>query len=195
MGNNGRIANASLLTGSEDEGQSPASATRTDIFENIYRTYAELVYRVCLRALRDPIEAEDATQDVFVRVLLKLHTFRGESGFSSWLYRVAMNVVLMRFRKNRKSISLDAVPELEMKGIHAVDGDPSSAVNQIDLQTAMKQLPSGVKRVFILHDIQGYHHRQIAQFFGYSVGNSKSQLHRARIRLRELLQGESASRN
>jgi RNA polymerase sigma-70 factor, ECF subfamily len=101
----------------------------------------------------------------------------------------------MRFRKNRKSISLDAVPELEMKGIHAVDGDPSSAVNQIDLQTAMKQLPSGVKRVFILHDIQGYHHRQIAQFFGYSVGNSKSQLHRARIRLRELLQGESASRN
>jgi len=175
-----------------------ASAIGTDTFEDIYRSYAELVYGVCLRTLRDPIEAEDATQDVFVRVLLKLHTFRGEAAFSSWLYRLAMNVVLMRFRKNRKSISLDDVPEPEINdriGAPKVQAYPSNAVDRIDLQTAIKHLPSGVKTVFILHDIQGYRHRQIAQFFGYSEGNSKAQLHRARIRLRKLLQGESIPGN
>jgi RNA polymerase sigma-70 factor, ECF subfamily len=178
--------------------KSCASATGIDVFEDIYRSYAELVYGVCLRTLRDPIEAEDATQDVFVRVLLKLHTFRGEAAFSSWLYRLAMNVVLMRFRKNRKSISLDEVPDLEVNnraGTLMMDAYPSNEADRIDLQTAITHLPSGFKTVFILHDIQGYRHRQIAQFFGYSEGNSKAQLHRARMRLRKLLQRESTSRN
>jgi RNA polymerase sigma-70 factor, ECF subfamily len=180
-----------------DPGKSRVTATGIDIFEDIYRSYAELVYGVCLRTLRDPVEAEDATQDVFVRVLLKLHTFRGEAALSSWLYRLATNVVLMRFRKNRKSISLDEVPEQEINdctGAH-MEAYPRNAVDRIDLQTAIKHLPSGVKTVFILHDIQGYRHRQIAEFFGYSEGNSKAQLHRARIRLRKLLRGESNSKN
>lgn len=178
--------------------KSRGNTTGTDVFENIYRTYAKLVYGVCLRNLRDPIEAEDAAQDVFVRVLLKLHTFRGEAAFSSWLYRLAMNVVLMRFRKNRKSISLDEIPELEINdrtNTHIAEAYPSNAIDRIDLQTAIKHLPPGVKTVFVLHDIQGYRHRQIAQIFGYSEGNSKAQLHRARIRLRKLLKGEPMVKN
>jgi RNA polymerase sigma-70 factor, ECF subfamily len=169
-------------------------ATRSKIFEDIYRSHAELVRGVCLRTLRDPIEAEDATQDVFVRVLLKLHTFRGEAAFSSWLYRLAMNVVLMRFRKNRKSVSLDEFGEVEIKvgsRPRVLESYPNNVVDKIDLQTAINMLPSGVRKVFILHEVQGYRHREIAQFCGYSEGNSKAQLHRARIRLRKLLQGES----
>lgn len=197
--NGGRAAkcdgkNASTM----DESKLCLRAAGTDSFEDIYRSYAELVYRVCLRTLRDPVEAEDATQDVFVRVLLKLHTFRGEAAFSSWLYRLAMNVVLMRFRKSRKSISLDELPELEIEnhtGAQMTEAYPSNAVDRIDLQTALKHLPAGVKTVFVLHDIQGYRHRQIAEFLGYSEGNSKAQLHRARLRLRKLLQRESACRN
>lgn len=195
MSNNGRVSTCLSKNAFGNGGAKLcATAARSDIFEDIYRSHAELVRGVCLRTLRDPIEAEDATQDVFVRVLLKLHTFRGEAAFSSWLYRLAMNVVLMRFRKNRKSVSLDEFGEVETK-----DGaDPrvtetyaSNAVDRIDLQTAINHLPTGVRKVFILHDVQGYRHREIAQFFGYSEGNSKSQLHRARIRLRKLLQTES----
>jgi RNA polymerase sigma-70 factor, ECF subfamily len=175
-----------------------SDSTAGGVFEDIYRSYVELVRRVCLRTLRDPIEAEDATQDVFVRVLLKLHTFRGEAALSSWLYRLAMNVVLMRFRKNRKLISMDEWSDAEISdrtGTHVLESYPSNAVDRIDLQNAINRLPSGVRTVFILHDIEGYRHREIAQFFGYSDGNSKAQLHRARIRLRKLLQGESTSKN
>lgn len=181
-----------------DAARSFVSTNGSEVFEDIYRTYAKLVYGVCLRNLRDPIEAEDAAQDVFVRVLLKLHTFRGEAAFSSWLYRLAMNVVLMRFRKNRKSISLDEVPELEINdrmNTDITEAYSSNAIDKIDLQTAIKHLPPGVKTVFVLHDIQGYRHRQIAQIFGYSEGNSKAQLHRARIRLRKLLKGEPMVKN
>lgn len=174
-----------------------------DLFEEIYRSHAELVRRVCLRALRDPSEAEDATQDVFVRVLQKLHTFRGEAAFSSWLYRLTMNVVLMRFRKNRKSaygrsVSLDEVGEVEIKagrGSRELTPHPSNVLDRIDLHTAINQLPSRIRKVLILHDIEGYRHREIAEFLGYSDGNSKCQLHRAHVRLRKLLKRRSTNQN
>jgi RNA polymerase sigma factor (sigma-70 family) len=92
-----------------------ASTTSPDLFEDIYRSYGKLVRRVYLRTLRDPVDAEDTTKDVLVRVVLKLHTFRGEAAFSSWLYRLTINVVLMRFRKNRKSVSLDESGEVEIE--------------------------------------------------------------------------------
>lgn len=162
-------------------------------FEFIYRSYCEFVYRICLRMLRDPSEAEDATQDVFVCVFRKINTFRGESAFSSWLYRVTTNSVLMRFRKNKHKnawISLEEHREEEAASCSEVNAQGmnlSGLLDRIDLQAAIDVLPSGYRTAFVLHDIQGYDHREIAKMYGHSTGNSKSQLHKARLRLRSLL--------
>jgi RNA polymerase sigma-70 factor, ECF subfamily len=163
-------------------------------FESIYRSYCEFVHRICLRMLRDPVEAEDAAQDVFVCVFRKINTFRGQSAFSSWLYRLTANSVLMRFRKKKHTW----IP-LEERGdddggasyseTEVVDLNLRGVLDQIDLQSAIAMLPNGYKTAFVLHDIQGYDHREIAKMFGYSTGNSKSQLHKARLRLRSLLYG------
>jgi len=162
-----------------------------EAFAFIYRSHSELVRRVCLRMLRDPAEAEDAAQDVFFRVFLKINTFRGESAFSSWLYRLTTNIVLMRFRRNKHNWT-------SLGECTADDSDPGSEIGapdphlsglpaRIDLQAAIDVLPDGYKAAFILHDVHGYDHKEIAEIFGYSVGNSKSQLHKARRRLRTLL--------
>jgi len=160
-------------------------------FESIYRSYCEYVHRICLRMLRDPVEAEDAAQDVFVCVFRKINTFRGESAFSSWLYRLTTNSVLMRFRKNkRKWISLEASREDEgssYREISAPDSNLSGLLDRIEIQSAVDVLPDGYKVAFVLHDIYGYDHREIAEISGYSIGNSKSQLHKARVRLRKLI--------
>lgn len=164
-------------------------------FELIYRNYCEFVRRICLRMLRDPTEAEDATQDVFVCVFRKINTFRGESAFSSWLYRLTTNSVLMRFRKNKHKnmwISLEDHREEEAASCGKIGGPDmklSSLLDRIDLQTAIDVLPDGYRTAFVLHDIQGYDHHEIAKIFGHSAGNSKSQLHKARLRLRNLLSG------
>ena len=160
-------------------------------FESIYRTYCEFVHRICLRMLRDPAEADDAAQDVFVCVFRKINTFRGESAFSSWLYRLTTNSVLMRFRKKKHTwISLEERGDddgASYSEIEAVDLNLSGVLDRIDLQSAIAVLPNGYKTAFVLHDIQGYDHREIAKMFGYSTGNPKSQLHKARLRLRSLL--------
>jgi len=148
--------------------------------------------------LRDPSDAEDAAQDVFVCLFRKIHTFRRESVFSSWLYRLATNVVLMRLRRNKSScafrfdgIDLESVPAREIGGPY---GDLNGLPGRIDLQTAIDLLPKGYKAAVILHDFQGYAHPEIAEILGYSVGNSKSQLHKARKRLRKLLCGDESMR-
>jgi RNA polymerase sigma-70 factor, ECF subfamily len=169
----------------------PIVQCNAETFERVFKANSKLVRGICLRMLRDPIEAEDAAQDVFVRVLLKLHTFRGESALSSWLYRLTTNLVLMRFRKN----SHKQVPLHEFEtGSAELQGDVGKpdlyldgVVDRVDLQAALALLPDGYRAVVVLHDIQGFAHEEIAKRFGYSVGNSKSQLHRARRRLRELL--------
>jgi RNA polymerase sigma-70 factor (ECF subfamily) len=166
---------------------------RTRTFEHVYRANSDLVRRICLRMLRDPIEAEDAAQDVFVHVLLKLHTFRGEAALSSWLYRLTTNLVLMRFRKNAQKHSplrafLDDDGDLH-GDIGKADLHLNGVVDRVDLQKAIDLLPDGYRAVFVLHDIQGYAHSEIAERLEYSVGNSKSQLHKARSRLRKLLVG------
>ena len=160
-------------------------------FEDVYRANGELVRRLCLRMLRDPTEAEDAAQDVFLCVLLKLHTFRGESALSSWLYRLTTNLVLMRFRKKsyeqasrRMFLDDDSEPGIQ---IGKPDLYLNGAADRVDLQAAIDLLPVGTRAVFVLHEIQGYAHKEIAEHFGYSVGNSKSQLYKARGRLRKLL--------
>jgi RNA polymerase sigma-70 factor, ECF subfamily len=168
-----------------------AHQDNTAAFEYVYKTNWQLVRRICLRMLRDPTEAEDAAQDVFVRVLFKLHTFRGESALSSWLYRLTTNLVLMRFRKNTReqaSLSGFLCEDSDLHGaIGTLDLHLNGVVDRVDLQAALNLLPDGHRAVFVLHDIQGYEHQEIAARFGYSIGNSKSQLHRARRRLRKLL--------
>ena len=160
-------------------------------FEFVYRSYFQYVRNICLRMLRDPSEAEDATQDVFVCVFCKINTFRGESAFSSWLYRLTTNSILMRFRKNqRPCVPLEEPGEEDSPfrdEIGAPDLNLSGLLDRIDLQSAIDVLPNGYKTAFLLHDVHGYAHREIAEMYGNSVGNSKSQLHKARLRLRKLL--------
>ena len=163
-------------------------------FETIYRLHSRRVYGLCLRMLGDPMEAEDLTQEAFLQLFRKIHTFRGESAFSSWLYRLTANVVLMRFRKKKPpTASLDEMnraagdkDRLALK-LGALDIRLTGVFDRVNLQTAIEQLPAGYKSMFLLHDVHGYEHNEIARLLGCSIGNSKSQLHKARKRLRQLL--------
>jgi RNA polymerase sigma-70 factor (ECF subfamily) len=143
----------------------------------------------------DPTEAEDLTQDVFLQLFRKIGTFRGESAFSTWLHRMSVNIVLMRFRKKPiPETSFDAITNPEEESVTPPQefGGPdlrlNGVIDRIALQAAINELPPGYKVMFILHYIQGCSHSEIAQMFGCSVGNSKSQVHKARMRLRDLLQ-------
>ena len=141
--------------------------------------------------LRDPADAEDATQDVFVRVFLKAHTFRGDSAFSSWLYRLTINIALMRLRRSKRNYNLPGESKEDFDHasteIGAPDPNLCGLLYRLDLQAAIDSLPEGYKAALILHDIQGYLHNEIAEICGYSVGNSRSQLYKARRRLRNLI--------
>jgi RNA polymerase sigma-70 factor (ECF subfamily) len=165
-----------------------------EAFETIYRLHSQRVYALCLRMLGNPAEAEDLAQEAFLQLFRKIHTFRGESAFSSWLHRLTANVVLMSFRKKRPlATSLDEVTrsdeesDMPRKEIGVLDLHLSGVFDRVNLQAAIAQLPEGYKSMFILHDLHGYEHNEIAEILGCSVGNSKSQLHKARKRLRELL--------
>ena len=164
-------------------------------FERLYKLHSRRVYGLCLRMAGNPTEAEDLTQEAFLQLFRKIHTFRGESRFSTWLHRLTVNVVLMRLRKKRHpEVSLDATTEpgeedsrplIELGG---PDLRLSGVLDHVNLSKAIEQLPDGYKEMFILHDVEGYEHKEIAEILGCSVGNSKSQLFKARLRLRKLLQ-------
>jgi RNA polymerase sigma-70 factor (ECF subfamily) len=163
-------------------------------FEYLYRLHSGRVYAVCLRMVADPTEAEDLTQEVFLLLFRKIHTFRGESAFSTWLHRLAVNLVLMRLRKKSlPTVSIEAAPDPnDENGWPSIDiGAPDllleGSIDRINLARCIAQLPLGYRTMFVLHDIQGYEHHEIAKILGRSVGDSKSQLHKARARLRELL--------
>jgi RNA polymerase sigma-70 factor (ECF subfamily) len=171
-------------------------------FERAYRMYSRRVYSKCLRMVGNEAEAEDLTQEVFLQLFRKMDSFRGESAFSTWLYRLALNVVLMRLRrKSLPTTSLEEVIELK-EGIftlHQVLGTPDSAltfaIDRLNLERAVTQMPAGYKQIFLLHYVEGYGHREIARILGLSIGTSKSQLYKARVRLRQLLRaGESQQR-
>jgi RNA polymerase sigma-70 factor (ECF subfamily) len=171
-------------------------------FEYIYQQHCGRVFALCLRMLRDPVEAEDLAQEVFIQLFRKIHTFRGESAFSTWLHRLTANLVLMHLRRKRPiSISLDEITngreEEGCKPRQEIGGpDPrmSGLVDRFTLQSAIDQLPSGYRKILVLYDVHGYEHSEIAKILGRSIGNSKSQLHKARKRLRELLQGVASFR-
>src|SRR6516162_2194276 len=163
-------------------------------FEFLYRLYCRRVYALCLRMVRETREAEDLTQEAFLQLCRKIHTFRGESAFSAWLHRLTANIVLMHFRKKKLiSSSLEDInaTDEQLAGHHHELSVPdlrlTGLFDRVDLQTAIDRLPEGCKAMFLLHDVQGYDHNEIAEILGCSIGNSKSQLHRARLRLRKLL--------
>jgi RNA polymerase sigma-70 factor, ECF subfamily len=163
-----------------------------EAFASLFRTHQAKVYALCLRMTGDTAEAEDLTQDAFIQVFRKIANFRGESAFSTWLYRVTMNTVLMQFRKKRtRNVSLDEsvtrMPCAPKREFGVDDDRLSGCVDRIVLARAMKELPSGYRTVFLMHEIRGYDHREIAGLLRCSIGNSKSQLHRAKAKMRELM--------
>jgi RNA polymerase sigma-70 factor (ECF subfamily) len=164
------------------------------MFEQLYRLHSRRVYAVCVRMVKDPAEAEDLTQEAFLLLFRKIHTFRGESAFSTWLHRLAVNRVLMCLRsKSLPSVSLDEpLDPNESSGPPAIDlGSLDSilegSLDRINLERCIKRLPTGYRTIFLLHDVQGYKHHEIAEILGRSVGDSKSQLHKARGQLRSML--------
>jgi RNA polymerase sigma-70 factor (ECF subfamily) len=171
-------------------------------FDSLYQTYARRVYRQCYRMLGNQEDAEDLTQEVFLQLFRKASTFRGESSFSTWLHRLTINTVLMqmrRFRRWRGSVtSLDAVTVSDdganefPAAASLVPAPATSPMAKITLDVAIGKLSSGYKEIFLLHDQEGYRHDEIARLLGISEGTSKSQLHKARLRLRHLVGGDRA---
>jgi RNA polymerase sigma-70 factor, ECF subfamily len=167
-----------------------------DAFASLFNTHKARIYSLCLRMTNNTAEAEDLTQDAFLQVFRKLPTFRGDSALSTWLYRIAVNTVLMHFRKKTlRQFSLDEPYEHEGKLVYreygSRDGRLASSVDRIALIQAIKELPDGYRTIFLLHEVDGYEHREIAELLDCSVGNSKSQLHKAKLRIREFLSGAS----
>lgn len=168
--------------------------------ESLYHLHSRRIYSLCLRMTCNDAEAEDLTQEIFLHAFRKIQTFRGEAAFSTWLYRLGTNIILMRLRKKSwPEVSLEEVTKPNGAVAGALNlirrADPTrTLVDRLSLRRALDQLPEGFKSAVVLHDIQGYEHNEIAELTGRSVGNSKSQLHKARRRLRQLLSAESPAR-
>jgi RNA polymerase sigma-70 factor (ECF subfamily) len=176
------------------ETQVIARAQRGDeeAFAALFETHKRRVYSLCLRMTGNTAEAEDLTHEAFLQLFRKISTFRGESAFSTWLHRLAVNVVLMHLR--RKGLQQTSLDEVDTSQDEPVKRDYGSddrrltgSVDRIGLQKAIGDLPPGYRTVFVLHDVEGYEHNEIAEIMKCSVGNSKSQLHKARMKLRERL--------
>jgi RNA polymerase sigma-70 factor (ECF subfamily) len=155
-------------------------------FEALYRAHAGRVYALCLRLTADAAQAEERTQDAFVRAWERLATFRGESAFSSWLYRLTVNEVLLGRRAERRR-EQRVVTSDDPAALERSRGADASSGSALDLERAVAALPPGAREVFVLHDVEGYRHEEIAQLAGIAVGTSKAQLFRARRLLREAL--------
>ena len=158
-------------------------------FEIIYQRYHRRTYSLCLRMTNSQTEAEDLTQEVFIQLFRKIGSFRGDSAFSTWLHRLTVNQVLMHFRrrsvKNEKVSDDGEMPEQTVRG--SANPNKMQVVDRIALKNAIGELPNGYRNVFVLHDVEGYEHEEVARMLKISVGTSKSQLHKARLKLRGLL--------
>jgi RNA polymerase sigma-70 factor (ECF subfamily) len=159
-------------------------------FEDLYRKHYRRVYSICLRMTGNVAEAEDLTQEVFIQLHRKLGSFRGEAAFTTWLHRLTVNQVLMHFRKRsvKSELTTDDGEMPDSIDPDTINPEAMPIVDRIGLETAIAQLPPGYRTVFVLHDIEGYEHEEVAKLLGCSAGTSKSQLHKARLKLRRLLQ-------
>jgi RNA polymerase sigma-70 factor (ECF subfamily) len=170
-----------------------AQAGDEEAFATLFRQHKSRVYSVCLLMTKDVAEAEDLTQEAFLQVFRTIGTFRGDAAFSTWLYRIAVNTVLMKLRRRKSpaAISLDEPVNADSPSLHRDfgknDPDLSGAVDRIALRRAIEELPEGCRKIFALHEVEGYQHHEIAELLDCSIGNSKSQLHKAKLKLRDLL--------
>jgi RNA polymerase sigma-70 factor, ECF subfamily len=171
-----------------------AQAGEAEAFATLFHAHKSRVYSLCLRMTNNIAEAEDLAQDAFLQVFRKLGTFRGDSALSTWLHRITVNTVLMHFRrKSPVKVSLDDTfkNDGESKPVRREfgrkDGRLETAVSRLALTRAISELPEGYRTIFILHEVDGYEHREIAELLGCSIGNSKSQLHKAKLKMREML--------
>jgi RNA polymerase sigma-70 factor (ECF subfamily) len=171
-----------------------------EAFQVLYDRHKRRVYSLCLRMTANTAEAEDLTQEAFLQLYRKIATFRGESAFSTWLHRLSVNVVLMHLRK--KALPVVSLEESTQPGeedtpkkdFGAEDVALAGSIDRLQLQRAVESLPPGYRMIFLLHDVQGYEHNEIATIVGCSIGNSKSQLHKARMKLRDLLKMNRAEK-
>lgn len=182
-------ANAINSTASDFELAQASARGDMSAFETLYERHHRRVYSLCLRMVANPTEAEDLTQEVYVQLFRKIGSFRGESAFTTWLHRLTVNHVLMHFRK--RGVRMEKTTEEgeigEIQDILQSVSERPRFVDRIALDKAISELPPGYRTVFVLHDIEGFEHEEVADMLGISVGTSKSQLHKARMRLRELL--------
>ncbi len=166
-----------------------AAAGDAEAFEEIHRRYRRFVYNVALRMTGNAADAEDLTQDSFISVLRSVRAFRGEAAFATWLYRLAVNQVRMHFRRKR-SRPVEATSDegiCERASVPARHERAPHAVERIAIERAVGALPNGYRAAFILHDVEGYEHEEIGRMLGCNAVTSRSQLHRARAKLREML--------
>jgi len=170
-----------------------AQAGDVACFELLYSRHKRRIFSLCLRMVRDYSQAEDLTQEAFLQLYRKIALFRGESAFSTWFHRLAVNTVLMHLRKKcLPEVSLEETMEPRFeesapKEFGGIDLSLAGSVDRMTLERVIGDLPPGYRMIFILHDIEGYEHNEIAAMLGCSIGNSKSQLHKARMKLRALL--------
>ena len=164
-----------------------AAAGDRQAFERLYRTHSNRVFSICTRMSGSRLRGEELTQDVFVRTWEKLPQFRGESAFSTWLHRLAVNVVLNARKSEGKQASRTEESDVEDDRRDEMSRAPLH-IERMDLQDAISKLPEGARRVFVLHDVEGYKHEEIGEMMGITSGGSKAQLHRARLLLREALE-------
>jgi RNA polymerase sigma-70 factor (ECF subfamily) len=186
-----------MMASGMPEAETIALAAQGDheCFKALYNRHKRRVYGLCLRMIGNTETAEDLTQEAFLLLHRKIGTFRGDSAFSTWLHRLTVNIVLMHVRKKRTSeISLDEPLDADddgsggaMRDYGTEDPSLSGAVDRVSLEHAIEGLADGYRIVFVLHDIEGYEHGEIAEMLGCSIGNSKSQLHKARMNLRQIL--------
>lgn len=180
---------------SEVEAIAGAQAGDVRCFQTLYDRYKRRVYSLCLQLARNPADAEELTQEAFLQLYRKIRTFRGEAAFSTWLHRVTTNVVFMRFRKKHVQ-EVELQPNLgdeeneqwkDASYITIQDSVLTGSVDRLSLQRALNTLAEGYRIVFVLHDIEGLEHHEIAELLGCSAGTCKSQLHKARTKLRRFL--------
>src|ERR1700704_6131255 len=169
-----------------------AQAGDAAAFEFLYHLHGRRVYALCLRMVNNPADAEDLMQEAFLQLFRKIGTFRGESAFSTWLHRMTVNVVLMRLRKKSLPVAsleetLEPDDEAPRKEFGTKDLKLTGSIDRLQLQRAIDRLPPGYRTVFVLHGVEGFEHNEIAEIVGCSIGNSKSQLHKARLKLRDFL--------
>ncbi|HKS08588.1 MAG TPA: RNA polymerase sigma factor [Pyrinomonadaceae bacterium] len=164
-----------------------------EAFEKLYERHNRRVYSLCLRMTQNAAEAEDLAQEAFIQLFRKIGSFRGDSAFTTWLHRLVVNQCLMHFRK--RSVKLEKTTEEGETPVQIVRGteNPNAMpiMDRIALDNALKQLPPGYRTVFVLHDVEGHEHEEIARMLGVAVGTSKSQLHKARMKLRQILKART----